>query len=93
MTHPPKLKQEQRDKLKILFHSTPLPNQGISVSQRLTASAKNKILQSLTVGDGVEISNAIVKRFGGKKAKSFIPAKNGEYAGHNMLLEGIIFGW
>ena len=88
-----KLQQEQRDKLKILFHSTPLPNQGISVSQRLSASAKNKILQSLTIGDGIKISHPIVKRFAGKKAKSFMPAKNSEYAGHNMLLEGVIFGW
>lgn len=88
-----KLKQEQRDKLRILFHSRPLPNQGISVSQRLSANAKNKILKSLTLGDGVKISDSLVKRFGGKKAKSFIPAKNDEYSGHNMLLEGIIFGW
>lgn len=88
-----KLKQEQRDKLTILFHSTPLPNQAISVSQRLSASAKNKILQSLTLGDGSKVSSAILKRFGGKKARSFIPTKNLEYAGHNMLLEGVIFGW
>lgn len=88
-----KLQQTQRDKLKILFHSAPLPNQAISVSPRLGANAKNKILQSLTLGDGTKASNAVVKRFAGKKAKSFIPAKNDEYAGHNMLLEGIIFGW
>ncbi|MDH5445306.1 MAG: phosphate/phosphite/phosphonate ABC transporter substrate-binding protein [Gammaproteobacteria bacterium] len=88
-----KLQQKQRDELKILFHSAPLPNQGISVSQRINASAKNKILQSLTLGDGTKISQPIVKRFGGKKAKSFIPAKNPEYAGHNSLLEGVIFGW
>lgn len=88
-----KLSKEQRDKLKILFHSAPLPNQGISVSTRLSAPAKNKILQSLTLGDGVKVSQGVVKRFGGKKAKAFIPAKNDEYIGHNMFLEGIIFGW
>lgn len=88
-----KLSKAQREKLKILLHSSPLPNQGISVSQRVNASAKNKMLQSLTLGDGTRESEAILKRFGGKKAKSFIPTKNTEYAGHNMLLEGIIFGW
>ncbi len=88
-----KLQQAERDKLKILFHSTPLPNQGISVSQRLSASAKNKIVQSLTFGDGAKLSDSIVKRFAGKQAKGFVPAKNDEYAGHNMFLEGIIFGW
>lgn len=88
-----KLQAAQRDKLKILFHSTPLPNQGITVSRRLSATAKNQILQSLTLGDGVSVSSPLVKRFGGKNARSFIPAKNEEYDGYNMLLEGIIFGW
>lgn len=88
-----KLKQDQRDKLKVLYHSTPLPNQAISVSQRVNTSAKNKMLQSLTLGDGTRQSEGILKRFGGKKARSFIPTKNVEYAGHNVLLEGVIFGW
>jgi len=88
-----KLKQADRDLLKILFHSTPLPNQAISVSRRVNANLKNKIVKSLTLGKGVDASKDIVKRFGGKKAKSFIPASNAEYKGHNALLEGVIFGW
>jgi len=88
-----KLKQADRDTLKILFHSTPLPNQAISVSNRVSASLKNRIVKSLTLGNGVKASQEIVKRFGGKKAKSFIPASNDEYKGHNQLLEGVIFGW
>lgn len=88
-----KLKQADRDLLKILFHSTPLPNQALSVSRRLNANLKNKIVKSLTLGKGVDASKGIVKRFGGKKAKSFIPANNSEYKGHNVLLEGVIFGW
>ena len=88
-----KLKQEDRDKLKILFQSAPLPNQAISVSRRLTATHKNRMLQSLTLGDGTKPADAIVKRFGGKKAKSFVPANRDEYKGHNQLLEGVIFGW
>ena len=88
-----KLKQPERDQLEILFHSSPLPNQAISVSRRVSPRAKAKILDSLTMGSGVESTRGLVTRFGGKKAKSFIPAKNDEYQGHNLLLEGVIFGW
>ena len=88
-----KLKDEDRAKMKIIYDTNPIPNQGISVSKRLSARDKNLILQSLTLGDGVKASQPIVKRFGGKDAKSFVPAKTEEYRGHNLLLEGVIFGW
>ena len=88
-----KLKEDDRASMKILFHSRPLPNQGISVSQRLSPGAKSKIRESLTIGSGVKATAGILKRFGGKKAKSFIPADRREYDGHNDLLEGVIFGW
>ena len=88
-----KIKEEDRAKMKIIYDTKPIPNQGISVSKRLSARDKSLILQSLTLGDGVKASQSIVKRFGGKNAKSFIPAKTEEYRGHNLLLEGVIFGW
>ena len=88
-----KLKEADRAGFKILFHSKPLPNQAISVSRRLSPAAKAKIRESLTIGKGVKVTTGIVKRFGGKKVKSFIPADRREYEGHNDLLEGVIFGW
>lgn len=88
-----KLQQADRDSMKILYHSKPLPNQAISVSQRLSNSLKQRMVRSLTLGEGVKQSEAIVKRFGGKKTKSFILTDNKEYQGHNALLEGVIFGW
>lgn len=88
-----KLTDQDRASLKILLQSRPLPNQGISVSRRLSPAAKAKIKESLTIGKGVGASLAIVKRFGGKQAKSFVPASKEEYYGHNNLLEGVIFGW
>jgi len=88
-----KLTEEDRGKTKIIFSSKPLPNQGISVSKRLSERDMSLIIQSLTLGDGVKIALPTVKRFGGKKAKSFVPAKEDEYRGHNTLLEGVIFGW
>ena len=80
-----KLKEEDRAK--------PIPNQGISVSKRLSARDKSLMLQSLTLGDGVKASQPILTRFGGKNAKPMVPAKTEEYRGHNLLLEGVIFGW
>ncbi|NOX44064.1 MAG: phosphate/phosphite/phosphonate ABC transporter substrate-binding protein [Gammaproteobacteria bacterium] len=88
-----KLTDEARASTKKLFSSTPLPNQAISVSSRLTIENKNKIVQSLTDGEGLEITRDIVKRFGGKKANSFIVANQKEYMKQVDLLEGVVFGW
>ncbi|KPK39337.1 MAG: hypothetical protein AMJ69_05870 [Gammaproteobacteria bacterium SG8_47] len=88
-----KLKDEDRALTKILVKSAPLPNQAISVSKRLPVDVRNKIIQALTKGDGMQAAQPIVSRFGGKKAKSFIVANKPEYEGHNNLLEGVIFGW
>jgi len=88
-----KLKQKQRDNFKVLHMTQIMPNQGISVSKRLTQSQKDSLKTELTSAvAGIDSTKGIIKRFGGK-AKSFIPAKNNEFDGYNMLLEGVIFGW
>jgi len=88
-----KLSDDYRSNVKKLFVSSPLPNQAISVSQRINKKQQNLISQSLTKGDGVKIAKNIVKRFGGKKAKAFIVANQKDYLKQVDLLEGIIFGW
>lgn len=90
--HKKKLDDKQRSEMKQLYMSKNLPNQAISVSPRISPQSKRKIADALTIGDGVASTAGIVKRFGGK-AKSFIHAKNDEYFDHNLLLEGVIFGW
>ena len=87
-----KLPKEARDTYKIIYSSKPVPNQGFSVSKRLSPREKSLIIQSFTYGDGVKATAGILKRFGGK-AKSFVKASTEEYQGHNLLLEGVIFGW
>lgn len=87
-----KLKKEQREGLATVFLSKAMPNQGISVSKRVSQRIKDKITNELTIGKGIASTKGIIKRFGGK-AKSFLPVKPNEYDGFNMLLEGIIFGW
>lgn len=90
--HKKKLKPEQKAVIKTLFKSKIMPNQGVSVSRRVSLDLKSRMKKSLTIGEGVESTKGILKRFGGK-AKSFIPVHEKEYAGYNDLLEGVIFGW
>ena len=85
--------QAQRDASKILFHSKPRPNLALSVSPKLDAKARQKIIRSLTSRDGAEASKAILKRFAGESVRSFVPAKGSEYDRHHELLEGVVFGW
>ena len=88
-----KLTDAQRQELKIIFEPAPLPNQSITLSRRLNGHDAQLIMESLTLGEGIKASKEIVQRFGGKKAHSFIPARQEEFAGINTLLEGVIFGW
>ena len=87
-----KLNSSQREHVKTLFTSKAMPNQGVSVSRRISPELKLRIKKSLTIGDGVASTKKLLKRFGGK-AKSFITVKEKEYAGYNSLLEGVIWGW
>jgi ABC-type phosphate/phosphonate transport system substrate-binding protein len=77
--------------LKVLFKSKPLPNQAISVSRRIKQEDKPKIIRSLTLGAGKKATQPISKRFAGDQA--FTAARNDEYVSHNLLLEGVIYGW
>ncbi len=88
-----KMSNEQRARYRIIYQANPLPNQSITASKRVSEREKMLITQSLTNGDGIVASQPILKRFGGKKAKSFVLAKAGEFNGINSLLEGVIFGW
>jgi len=90
--HNKKLKQQQREKIKTLFKSKAMPNQAISVSNRISPELKLRIKKSLTIGEGVASTKGLLKRFAGK-ARSFVPVKKKEYAGYNNLLEGVIWGW
>ncbi|MFO7603755.1 MAG: PhnD/SsuA/transferrin family substrate-binding protein [Gammaproteobacteria bacterium] len=88
-----KLTETDRAALKVLLHSKPIPNQGISVSRRLSPAARVRMMESLTIGEGVQATAEITRRFGGKGVKAFVPASRAEYEGYNNLLEGVIFGW
>lgn len=87
-----KLNEEQRSGLRILATSKPLPGQAVSAGPRLSAAEQVKIAESLVSGAGVQASQPILGRFGGK-ATAMIPASAEEFEGVNLLLEGVVFGW
>ena len=69
-----------------------MPNQGISVSKRVTPAMRLKMQQAITQGGSANAANALIKRWA-PKAKHLIPASTDEYEGYNNLLEGVIWGW
>ena len=85
-----KMSDEERNQLKVVYKSTPLSNQVLTASNRISADNIQKIIASLSSGEGLEIINKFANRFGGKK---FIPAEKEKYIEANDLLEGKIIGW
>jgi len=89
-----KLTDADRASMRVLYRSKALPNQAISVSSRIGAEHKNKIIRSLTLDEtGKKATQGITKRFGGSKAPPFVAANKKEYEDLTLLLEGVVFGW
>ncbi|MCW8955786.1 MAG: phosphate/phosphite/phosphonate ABC transporter substrate-binding protein [Gammaproteobacteria bacterium] len=88
-----KLTNEEHAKVKIIYTSPELPNQVITVSDRVSEEDRKKIILSLTTGEGMKAMAPIVKRFGGKNVKGFVEVKPGEYDGYFAFLEGVVLGW
>lgn len=87
-----KLTKEQQESVKQVVLSKKMPNQVITVSNRISKEAKYIIRKSLTEGAGVKSTAGLLKRYAGK-AKSLTKANTAEYLPHTALLEGVIFGW
>lgn len=85
------LSDEQRAALKIVATSAKFPNQAISAGPKVNDEQKRKLVESMT-GDGTAAAQPIFDRFA-RNASKFQPVEGGEFEGHNMLLEGVIWGW
>ncbi len=88
-----KLSTQDRAGTRVLYKTKLFPNQAISVSTRVSNKSRRKIILSLTKGKGLDFAKPVVRRFSGKKTRSFVKASNKEYLTFNLLLEGIVFGW
>jgi len=87
-----KMKQSDRDMMRIIYTSPALPNQGFTVSQRISSKKLQKIRSAMLSTDGAAASANLLKRFGGK-ARGFKTSINREFKDQYLFLEGVIFGW
>ena len=85
-----KLSDADRAGLRIIYKTTPVSNQGVTVSARVSPQDVQKITEALTiVNDGIKPT---LQRFA-RKAEKMLPVEPGDYAGQYKLLAGIISGW
>lgn len=84
------LTDEQRRGLRILATTPALPDQAISAGSRISAAERERIVASLSAGHASAMP--LLKRFA-PMAPRMERASEAEYEGHNLLLEGVVFGW
>lgn len=86
-----KLPAAEKNKLKIVVKTRSLPNQAISISDRLKNNAK-KLAEFFKSREGAMISNGILQRYS-KKQKYFQSATVAEFNGVESILENVVWGW
>ena len=85
-----KLSDSDRAKTKVIFSSKPLPNQGITVSSRVSYESKVKIADLLTsINPG---TSPILNRFA-PNAETMSSVDMNEYDSYDKLLSGVVLGW
>jgi len=85
------LPSREREKLTIITASKPIPNQTITVSQRLFAK-KDFIAKKLMSVEGKKASSNLLKRFGSTQ-NSLRYVSTGEIEYLDSLLSGVVWGW
>lgn len=86
-----RLPEEERKQLKIITKTRRLPNQTISVSQRLHNQAET-IADFLISKDGAITADNLLSRYS-KRKKQFIKAKPEKFVEASDMLEGVVWGW
>lgn len=87
-----KLPDNERDSILVIKESAPIINQGITVSTRVGQESQSKMLKALTTSKGKQAMRPILDRFSAE-ANTFIPARDEEYVGKNLLYDNTVFGW
>ena len=87
-----KLKDSDKEEIKVIYKSRSLPNQTVTVSKNIDAKTRELIAYGLTTPQGFKSADGLFGRFS-KKAKYFIPPKQKEYRGLDNLLSGVVWGW
>lgn len=87
-----KLSQEERNELYLIYKTPSMPNQTISVGERVHRVARAKLTAALTVKQGLHAAESLFSEFS-KKARYFVKVNAAEYDGLETYLEGVVWGW
>lgn len=85
------LPEEDKAKLNIIAKTRAVPNQTVSVSQRLQKNA-DKLSGFLVSEDGTAAAGKLLARYS-KDARYFQRPIKDKFRGAEDLLEGVVFGW
>jgi len=86
-----RLPEKEKSKLKVVATTRELPNQSISISQRLHSDA-GKLTNFLTSKQGAMIADGLLSRYS-RNNKEFIKANPNKFVGAADILEGVVWGW
>jgi hypothetical protein len=86
-----KLPSPDKQQLKIIVTTRPLPNQTFSVSKRL--KSKVAVLTHFFLSEGGSLAGQKILDRYSKGAKRFRPAVKAKFAGAESVLEDVVFGW
>jgi len=86
-----KMDPREKQNLVVVTASKPIPNQTITVSQRLYAK-KNLIAQKLISVEGKKAAANLLKRFGNSQDKLLL-VQSSDIADLDGLLTGVVWGW
>jgi len=86
-----RLPESEQKSLKIVTKTRSLPNQTVTVSQRLQTNAA-QIAGFFTSQDGSLTADKLLSRFS-KNNKKFQETHSDKYAGAEDILEGVVWGW
>ena len=86
-----KMDPREKDQLTVVTASKPIPNQTITISQRLR-DKKNMIAHSLVSVEGQKAAANLLKRFGDRQ-DSLSLVKSHEFDNLDGLLTGVVWGW
>lgn len=87
-----KVADSEKEGIKVVFTSRPVPNQTITVGPRIPATQRSRLVEQWLTDEGSVGAQGIFERFS-RRTTRFEPADPAAYDGLNNLLEGLVWGW
>lgn len=88
-----RMSDKERSKVRVIYSSPKLPNQVITVSDKINLVERRAIVDAFMSSEGKKVLAPILERYAGKGASPFIVAGEHEYDGYSRLLEDYMIGW